>query len=59
MLLKYILIINNKMTVFNNMTEFTDFEYVDEEEPTDFIEPDNLDVNYKSKTIIISSSDRN
>ena len=41
------------------MTEFTDFEYVDEEEPTSFIEPDNLEVNYKSKTIIISSSDRN
>lgn len=41
------------------MTDFTDFEYVDEEEPTSFVEPDNLEVSYKSKIIIISSSDRN
>ena len=41
------------------MTEFADFEYVEEEEPTDFIEPDNLDVSYRTKIIVISSTDRN
>lgn len=41
------------------MTDYTDFEYVDEEEPTDFVQPDNLDISYRTKIIVISSSDRN
>ena len=41
------------------MSQLLDFEYVEEEEPTDFIEPDNLDISYRRKTVVISSADRN
>ena len=33
-----------------------DFEYVEEEEPTNFVEPDNLDISYRRKTVVISLS---
>lgn len=36
-----------------------DFEYVEEEEPANFVQPENLDISYKRKTVVISSADRN
>ena len=41
------------------MSNMLDFEYVEEEEPTNFVEPDNLDISYRRKTVVISSADRN